>query len=91
MKIDVENQCRRQESQGHGDPRIDNIFGLTGNSVDTMVEALYRERDKVKFTQVRHEEVAALTAAAHVKPTGKVCIYLSIGGARAIHMLTIPR
>lgn len=66
---------------------IDNVYGLPGDSVDTTVEALYRERHKVKFTQVRHEEVAALAAAAHAKLTGKVGVCLSIGGPGAIHML----
>ncbi|BDR52278.1 pyruvate oxidase [Bombiscardovia nodaiensis] len=66
---------------------IDNVYGLPGDSVDTTVEALYRVRDKVKFTQVRHEEVAALAAAAQAKLTGKVGVCLSIGGPGAIHML----
>lgn len=43
--------------------RIDNVFGLPGNSVDITAEALYHERDKIKFTQARHEWVAALPAA----------------------------
>ncbi|WP_396022018.1 pyruvate oxidase [Bombilactobacillus thymidiniphilus] len=66
---------------------IDNVYGLPGDSVDTTVEALYRQRDKIKFTQVRHEEVAALAAAAHGKLTGKVSVCLSIGGPGAIHLL----
>lgn len=66
---------------------IDNVYGLPGDSVDTTIEALYRERAKIKFTQVRHEEVAALAAAAHGKLTGRVSVCLSIGGPGAIHLL----
>ncbi|OZG50419.1 pyruvate oxidase [Bombiscardovia coagulans] len=66
---------------------IDNVYGLPGDSVDTTVEALYRERDKITFTHVRHEEVAALAAASHAKLTGQVGVCLSIGGPGAIHML----
>lgn len=66
---------------------IDNVYGLPGDSVDTTIEALYRKRDQIKFTQVRHEEVAALAAASHAKLTGQVSVCLSIGGPGAIHML----
>ncbi|UQS81976.1 pyruvate oxidase [Bombilactobacillus folatiphilus] len=66
---------------------IDNVYGLPGDSVDTTIEALYRKRDEIKFTQVRHEEVAALAAAAHAKLTGQVSACLSIGGPGAIHLL----
>lgn len=66
---------------------IRNVYGLPGDSVDTTVEALYRKRTKISFTQVRHEEVAALAAAAHSKLTGQVGVCLSIGGPGAIHLL----
>lgn len=66
---------------------IDNVYRLPGDSVDTTVEALYRHQDQIKFTQVRHEEVAALAASAHAKLTGRVGVCLSIGGPGAIHLL----
>ena len=66
---------------------IDNIYGIPGDSVDTTIDALYRAQDKIKFTHVLHEEVAALAAAAHAKLTGKIGVCLSIGGPGAIHLL----
>lgn len=66
---------------------IKNVYGLPGDSVDTTVEALYRKRSEISFTQVRHEEVAALAAAAYGKLTGQVGVCLSIGGPGAIHLL----
>ncbi|WP_125567015.1 pyruvate oxidase [Companilactobacillus insicii] len=66
---------------------IDNIFGLPGDSVDTTIDAMYRAQDKIKFTHVLHEEVAALSAAAQAKLTGKIGVCLSIGGPGAIHLL----
>ncbi|MFH5810734.1 pyruvate oxidase [Companilactobacillus sp. FL22-1] len=66
---------------------VDNIYGLPGDSVDTTVDALYRAQDKIKFTHVLHEEVAALAASAHAKLTGKLGVCLSIGGPGAIHLL----
>jgi len=66
---------------------IDNIFGLPGDSVDTTIDAMYRAQDRIKFTHVLHEEVAALSAAAQAKLTGKIGVCLSIGGPGAIHLL----
>lgn len=66
---------------------IDNVFGIPGDSVDTTIEAMYRAQSKIKFTHVLHEEVAALSAAAHAKLTGQISACLSIGGPGAIHLL----
>ncbi|WP_257614382.1 thiamine pyrophosphate-binding protein, partial [Oenococcus oeni] len=41
---------------------IKEVYGLPGDSVDTTVDALRRQKDKIKFIQVRHEEVASLAA-----------------------------
>ena len=52
------------------DWQVKHVFGLPGDSIDTTVDALRRHQDKIKFVQVRHEEVAALSAAATAKLTG---------------------
>ncbi|CAM3252718.1 pyruvate oxidase [Sporolactobacillus spathodeae] len=66
---------------------IDHIYGIPGDSIDTMVEALRKKESKIKFYQVRHEEVASLAAAAYAKLTGKIGVCLAIGGPGAVHML----
>ncbi|MCH4009913.1 pyruvate oxidase [Companilactobacillus sp.] len=66
---------------------IDNIYGIPGDSVDTTIDAMYRAQDKIKFTHVLHEEVAALSAAAHAKLTGEISACFSIGGPGAIHLM----
>lgn len=66
---------------------VKRVYGLPGDSIDTTVAALYRQKESIEFVQVRHEEVAALSAAAESKLTGKVSVCLSIGGPGAIHML----
>ncbi|MFT8316995.1 MAG: pyruvate oxidase [Sporolactobacillus sp.] len=66
---------------------IDHIYGIPGDSIDTMVEALRKKESKIKFYQVRHEEVASLAAAAYSKLTGKIGVCLAIGGPGAIHLL----
>ncbi|MFT8726895.1 MAG: pyruvate oxidase [Liquorilactobacillus ghanensis] len=66
---------------------VKNVYGLPGDSIDTTIDALRRQKEKIKFIQVRHEEVAALAAAADAKYTDKLGVCLSIGGPGAIHML----
>ncbi|RYL92220.1 pyruvate oxidase [Sporolactobacillus sp. Y61] len=66
---------------------IDHIYGIPGDSIDTMVEALRKKESKIKFYTVRHEEVASLAAAAYAKLTGKIGVCLAIGGPGAIHLL----
>lgn len=66
---------------------VRDVYGLPGDSIDTTIDALRRQKEKIKFIQVRHEEVAALAAAAAAKYTDKLGVCLSIGGPGAIHML----
>ncbi|MFT8871258.1 MAG: pyruvate oxidase [Sporolactobacillus sp.] len=66
---------------------IDHVYGIPGDSIDTMVEALRKKEDTIKFYTVRHEEVASLAAAAYAKLTGKIGVCLAIGGPGAIHLL----
>ncbi|EHC6545870.1 pyruvate oxidase, partial [Listeria monocytogenes] len=66
---------------------IDHVYGLPGDSIDTVVDALRKEQEAIEFIHVRHEEVATLAAAAYTKLTGKIGVALSIGGPGAIHLL----
>src|SRR5919112_3250682 len=43
--------------------------------------------DRLTFTQVRHEEIAAFAATAHAKFTGEVGVCLATSGPGAIHLL----
>src|SRR5437588_8370356 len=49
--------------------------------------ALERAADRMRFTQVRHEEMAAFMACAHAKFTGEVGVCLATSGPGAIHLL----
>ncbi|MBC1500739.1 pyruvate oxidase [Listeria weihenstephanensis] len=66
---------------------IDHVYGIPGDSIDTVVDALRKEQDTIKFIHVRHEEVATLAASSYTKLTGKIGVALAIGGPGAIHML----
>ncbi|MGA9172802.1 MAG: pyruvate oxidase [Thermoactinomyces sp.] len=66
---------------------VDHIYGMPGDSINSVIEPLRKARDKIKFIQVRHEEAGALAAAAYAKLTGKLGVCLSIAGPGAIHLL----
>ncbi|GAA0608735.1 pyruvate oxidase [Virgibacillus siamensis] len=66
---------------------VDHIYGLPGDSINEFVDDLRHKEDKIRFIQVRHEEVGALSASAYSKLTGKLGVCLSITGPGAIHML----
>jgi thiamine pyrophosphate-dependent acetolactate synthase large subunit-like protein len=43
------------------------IFGLPGDGINGIMEALRTRHDRIRFIQVRHEESAALMACAYAK------------------------
>ena len=51
---------------------VDTIFGLPGDGINGVFEALRQRKDKIRFVQVRHEEAAAFMACAYAKVTGKL-------------------
>ena len=51
------------------------------------MDALYQERESVRYIQVRHEEAGALAAAADAKLTGKVGAVFGSAGPGATHLI----
>src|SRR4051812_3359540 len=51
---------------------VDTVFGMPGDGINGVMEAIRRRKDEIRFIQVRHEESAALMACAHAKWTGKL-------------------
>lgn len=66
---------------------IDHIYGIPGGSFNSTMDALYHERQSVKYIQVRHEEAGALAAAADAKLTGKVGAVFGSAGPGATHLI----
>ncbi|MGZ3667594.1 MAG: thiamine pyrophosphate-dependent enzyme [Ktedonobacterales bacterium] len=66
---------------------VDTIFGLPGDGINGLMEALRTHQDKIRFIQVRHEEAAAFAACAYAKFTGKLGVCLATSGPGAIHLL----
>lgn len=66
---------------------VDTIFGMPGDGINGLMEAIRRRKDSVRFIQVRHEESAALMACAHSKWTGRIGCCLATTGPGGIHLL----
>jgi pyruvate dehydrogenase (quinone) len=66
---------------------VDTVFGLPGDGVDGLFEALRTHQDKLKFIQVRHEEAAAFAATGYAKYTGRLGVCLATSGPGGIHLL----
>jgi pyruvate dehydrogenase (quinone)/pyruvate oxidase len=66
---------------------VDVVFGLPGDGINGIVEALRKRKDQIRFIQVRHEEAAAFMACAYAKHTGKLGCCLATSGPGGIHLL----
>jgi len=66
---------------------VDVVFGLPGDGINGIMEALRKQQDAIKFIQVRHEEAAAFMACAYAKHTGRLGCCLATSGPGGIHLL----
>ena len=66
---------------------VDTSFGLPGDGINGIMEALRQARDRVRFVHVRHEDAAALAACGYAKFTGRLGVCLATSGPGAIHLL----
>lgn len=66
---------------------VDVIFGLPGDGINGIMEALRQRKDTIRFIQVRHEESAAWMACGYAKYTGKLGVCLATSGPGGLHLL----
>ena len=66
---------------------VKHVFGLPGDGINGIMEALRQRQDDVTFVQVRHEEAAAFAACGYAKFTGGLGVCLATSGPGAIHLL----
>jgi pyruvate dehydrogenase (quinone) len=66
---------------------VQDIFGLPGDGINGLMEALRKQQKKIRFVHVRHEEAAAFMACAYAKYTGKLGVCLATSGPGGIHLL----
>lgn len=67
---------------------VEVVFGLPGDGINGIMEALRTRQDRVRFVQARHEEAAAFMATAYAKWTGKLGVCLATTGPGGTHLLT---
>src|SRR5947199_10438721 len=66
---------------------VDVVFGLPGDGINGIMEALRKRADKIRFVHVQHEEAAAFMACAYAKYTGKLGVCLATSGPGGLHLL----
>jgi pyruvate dehydrogenase (quinone) len=66
---------------------VDTIFGLPGDGINGLMEALRKQKDKIRFIQVRHEESAAFMACGYAKFTGRLGVCIATSGPGGVHLL----
>jgi pyruvate dehydrogenase (quinone)/pyruvate oxidase len=66
---------------------VDTIFGLPGDGINGIMEALRIRQDRIRFVHVRHEEAAAFMACGYAKFTGRLGVCLATSGPGGIHLL----
>lgn len=65
---------------------VDTIFGLPGDGINGLMEALRTRQDQIRYVHVRHEEVGAMAAVGYAKFTGKLGVCFATSGPGAIHL-----
>src|SRR5712692_2308784 len=63
------------------------IFGLPGDGINGIMEALRVRQERLTFIQVRHEESAAFMACAYAKYAGQLGVCLATSGPGGLHLL----
>jgi len=66
---------------------VDTIFGIPGDGINGIIEALRKRKDKIRFIQTRHEESAAFMACGYAKFTGRLGVCIATSGPGGIHLL----
>jgi pyruvate dehydrogenase (quinone) len=65
------------------------VFGYPGDGINGLLGGLQRfGTDKIRFVQVRHEEMAAFMASAYAKFTGELGVCIATSGPGASHLIT---
>ncbi|ALP53942.1 pyruvate oxidase [Candidatus Tenderia electrophaga] len=66
---------------------VEVVFGMPGDGINGLMEALRKCSQRIQFIQVRHEEAAAFMACAYAKYSGRLGVCLATSGPGGIHLL----
>ncbi|HKC67276.1 MAG TPA: thiamine pyrophosphate-dependent enzyme [Bacteroidia bacterium] len=67
--------------------KVEFIFGLVGDGINPIFEALRKQQNKIKLITVRHEEAAAFMASGYAKYTGRLGVCIGTSGPGAVHLM----
>jgi pyruvate dehydrogenase (quinone) len=63
------------------------VFGIVGDGINSIIEALRKRQDRIRYIGVRHEEAAAFMACGFAKHTGRLGACVGTTGPGAIHLM----
>jgi len=66
---------------------VTHAFGIVGDGINSVIEALRKRQDQIRFVGVRHEEAAAFMASGFAKHTGRLACCIGTTGPGAIHLM----
>jgi len=81
-----DQQCGRSLVATMEQAGVRRIFGIVGDSLNGLTEAL-RRRGKIEWIHVRHEEVAAFAAAGEADITGQLAVCAGSCGPGNLHLI----
>src|SRR3982751_4610441 len=67
--------------------KVSHVFGMVGDGINPIIDALRRRQDRIRFIGVRHEEAAAFMACGWAKHTGRLGVCLATTGPGAVHLM----
>jgi acetolactate synthase-1/2/3 large subunit len=56
--------------------KVDTVFGVPGEQLDPIFEALFEKRKEIRLITARHEQGAAYMAYGYARSTGKVGVFI---------------
>ena len=59
---------------------VEVVFGLPGDGINGITEALRKRQEQIRFVQVRHEKSAAFMVCGYAKFTGRLGVCLATSG-----------
>jgi pyruvate dehydrogenase (quinone) len=63
------------------------VFGIVGDGINSIIEALRKRQDRIRYVAVRHEEAAAFMASGFAKHSGRLAVCVGTTGPGAIHLM----
>jgi len=66
---------------------VDTIFGMAGDGINALIEALHQAEGRIRYIPVSHEESAGFMATAYAKWTGRLGCCIATTGPGGVHLL----